>query len=74
MKQRGELDPSKLPPRAGGYTVAEIAKFYKTTLTSVRVWMSRVKQGQGVSPEARRYTVERIRTEDRFNFRKRKKK
>jgi len=68
------LDPSKLPSRKSGFTVAELAKHFETSVSAIHTWLSSMKTGKRVNAECQAYTVKRVRVEDRFLFLPRGKK
>ena len=62
-----KLDPAKLPAKKEGWTKAELAARYKTSVNVIAVWFSRLRK-------TKHYTVERVRTPDRYIVRRAKKK
>lgn len=62
-----KLDPAKLPVKKEGWTKAELAARYKTSVNVIAVWISRLRK-------TRQFTVERVRTPDRYIVRRAKKK
>lgn len=71
---QSKLDPARLPAKKEGWTKAELAKHFKTSLNVVSAWLTKIRHPKLGTSLTRGFSVELIRTPDRYVIKKERKK
>ena len=71
---QSKLDPARLPAKKEGWTKEELAKHFKTSLNVVSAWLTKIRHPARGTSMTKGFSLELIRTPDRYVIKKARKK